>query len=223
MNTRKKLKKELLQYYILQVLNDQNSDCAQIYRTVKTYIKIRLSALYKALQALEEEGKIVSYIDDATSERKKIYCITPRGESYIEACAYEIENKQKLYQRECKVVRFWAGFAMGLFFLLWFPLFAVAFWLTLAFSIVFCAFSLVAPTALAAAFGYLGFKVLSYTFTVGMAEGLVTVLINLLFVLGAVVVCFFWLWVMTRFVKFAFRASGKLFRGLFKFISISGL
>lgn len=222
MNTRLKLKKELLQFYILKVLSEHESDGAQLYRTVKSYIKIKLSAMYKALRALEEEGKLIIRTVNADGN-KKMYCITPRGEAYIEAFAYEMENKQKRYQQETRVVRFWAGFAMGLFFLVWFPIFAVAFWALLALSVAFCAFSLAAPTAISALFGYFGLKTIAYAFTVGMMEGLVPVLINLLFAVGALVVCVFWLWVMTRFVKLAFRVCKKAFNGLFKFISISGI
>ena len=223
MNTRLKLKKELLQYYILKVLSEHETDGAQLYRTVKSYIKIKLSALYKALRALEEEGKIAIYTVAAADGRKKMYSITLRGEAYIEACTYEMENKRKRYLRETRIVRFWAGFAMGFFFLLWFPLFTAAFWLLLALSIAFCVFALAAPTAVSALFGYFGLKTIAYAFTVGMMEGLVQVLINLLFAVGSFVVCIFWLWVMTRFVKFAFRACKKAFNGLFNFLSISGL
>ena len=221
MNTRLKLKKELLQYYILQILSEQEVSGALLYKSVKSYIKISLSALYKALYALEEEGKVVSRVDES-DKKQKWYSITPRGEAYMEACVYEMENKKKLYQQETRIVRFWTGFLMGLFFLVWFPIFWVAFWLVLALSIVLCAVSFALPTAIAAAFGFIGYKILLYAFTVGMMEGLVAVLLNLLFVLGAAVVCIFWLWVMTRFVKWGFRAAGKLFRGLFKFLAVSG-
>ncbi len=229
MNTRATLEKELLRYYVLKVLSEKESYCAQLHRDMKRYIKanqanlkVSYSKLNKVLHDLTEEGKLSSRTDEK-DKKCVLYSVTSRGEVYMEAFEFELENKKKAYEEECKVVRFWPGFAMGIFFLLWFPLFAVAFWLVLAFVIAFCILSLAVPGAVAVAFAYFGVKTLIYAFTVCMGLGLAKVFLNLLFAVGLFIVCVFWLWLTKLFVKFAFRTSGKAFRRLFKFISVSGV
>ena len=229
MDTRVTLEKELLRYYILKFLSERESYCAQLYRDFKKYIKANRanlkfsdSKLNKVLHDLAEEGKLDSRVDEK-DKRRVLYSITPLGERYIVAFEFELENKKQAYEEECKVVRFWPGFAMGMFFLLWFPIFAVAFWLVLAFVIAFCVLSFVIPVAIALALGYFGVQAFIYAFTVCMAEGLTQVLLNVLFAIALFGVGVFWLWVAKVFVKFAFRVSGKAFKRLFKFISISGV
>lgn len=219
MDNKLKLKRELLEYYILTILCQKETHGAQLYKEIKPRIDTNASTVYDILSALERSEMLVGRIEKLDGKKRRVYTVTPRGLAHQAAYAQVFDERLQLYREQCAKDRFWPGFATGIFFPVWFPFFLIAFLFVLAFSVAIIGIALAVPGAATVGFAYFGVKLFIAAFTTYMAKGIMAVVVVSLIALVLCILSIFWAWATIRFVKFAGRVSGKAFRGLFRLLS----
>lgn len=91
------LKKGLLEYCILAVLNKADSYGYQIIKDVSSCVDISESTLYPILKRLESNGYLETYSVEHNSRLRKYYKITTKGKDHIEEFLINWEDVMKVY------------------------------------------------------------------------------------------------------------------------------
>ncbi len=77
------LKKGLLEYCVLAVLEDKDSYGYQIIKDVSNYVAISESTLYPILRRMEEAGNVTSYTDEYNNRLRKYFHLSDKGREYL--------------------------------------------------------------------------------------------------------------------------------------------
>lgn len=91
------LKKGLLEFCVLAVLNKSDSYGYQIIKDISTYIDISESTLYPILKRLEAGSYLETYSVEYNSRLRKYYRITDKGKEYINEFLDEWQQVMKIY------------------------------------------------------------------------------------------------------------------------------
>ncbi len=91
------LKKGLLEFCVLAVLNKSDSYGYQIIKDISTYIEISESTLYPILKRLESGSYLTTYSVEHNSRLRKYYQITDKGKDYIQEFLKEWQQVMKIY------------------------------------------------------------------------------------------------------------------------------
>ncbi len=91
------LKKGLLEFCVLAVLNKSDSYGYQIIKDVSTCIEISESTLYPILKRLETDSYLSTYSVEHNSRLRKYYKITDAGRIRIDEFLNEWQQVMKIY------------------------------------------------------------------------------------------------------------------------------
>lgn len=91
------LKKGLLEFCVLAVLNKSDSYGYQIIKDISTCIEISESTLYPILKRLEAGTYLETYSVAHNSRLRKYYKITDKGKEYINEFLGEWQQVMKIY------------------------------------------------------------------------------------------------------------------------------
>ena len=91
------LKKGLLEFCVLSVLNRSDSYCYQIIKDVSSCIEISESTLYPILKRLEANEYLTTYSVEHNSRLRKYYKITEKGQLHINEFLGDWDNVMKVY------------------------------------------------------------------------------------------------------------------------------
>lgn len=91
------LKKGLLEFCVLAVLNKSDSYGYQIIKDISACIEISESTLYPILKRLETGSYLKTYSVEHNSRLRKYYQITDKGKDYITEFLGEWQQVMKLY------------------------------------------------------------------------------------------------------------------------------
>jgi PadR family transcriptional regulator PadR len=91
------LKKGLLEFCVLAVLNKSDSYGYQIIKDISTCIEISESTLYPILKRLETGSYLKTYSVEHNSRLRKYYQITDKGKEYMNEFLNEWQQVMKIY------------------------------------------------------------------------------------------------------------------------------
>ncbi|MDU4891998.1 MAG: PadR family transcriptional regulator [Clostridium sp.] len=91
------LKKGLLEFCVLSVLNRSDSYGYQIIKDVSSCIEISESTLYPILKRLEANEYLTTYSVEHNSRLRKYYKITEKGQLHINEFLGDWDNVMKVY------------------------------------------------------------------------------------------------------------------------------
>lgn len=91
------LKKGLLEFCVLAVLNKSDSYGYQIIKDISTIIEISESTLYPILKRLETGEYLTTYSVEHNSRLRKYYKITDKGKAYINEFLSEWQQVMEIY------------------------------------------------------------------------------------------------------------------------------
>lgn len=91
------LKKGLLEFCVLAVLNKSDSYGYQIIKDISTCIDISESTLYPILKRLETGSYLKTYSIEHNSRLRKYYQITDKGKDYINEFLNEWQQVMDIY------------------------------------------------------------------------------------------------------------------------------
>lgn len=91
------LKKGLLEFCVLSVLNRSDSYGYQIIKDVSSCIEISESTLYPILKRLEANEYLTTYSVEHNSRLRKYYKITEKGQLHINEFLEDWDNVMKVY------------------------------------------------------------------------------------------------------------------------------
>jgi PadR family transcriptional regulator PadR len=91
------LKKGLLEFCVLAVLNKSDSYGYQIIKDISVCIEISESTLYPILKRLETGAYLKTYSIEHNSRLRKYYQITNEGKNYIDEFLNEWQEVMKIY------------------------------------------------------------------------------------------------------------------------------
>lgn len=91
------LKKGLLEFCVLAVLNKSDSYGYQIIKDISTCIEISESTLYPILKRLETGSYLKTYSVEHNSRLRKYYQITNEGKEYINEFFNEWQQVMEIY------------------------------------------------------------------------------------------------------------------------------
>ncbi|MEG1003194.1 PadR family transcriptional regulator [Clostridium sp.] len=91
------LKKGLLEFCVLAVLNKSDSYGYQIIKDIPSYIEISESTLYPILKRLESNDYLETYSIEHNSRLRKYYKITSKGKNHIKEFLADWEDVMKVY------------------------------------------------------------------------------------------------------------------------------
>ena len=91
------LKKGLLDFCVLAVLNKSDSYGYQIIKDVSTCIEISESTLYPILKRLETGSYLITYSVEHNSRLRKYYQITEGGKEHINKFLTEWQQVMEIY------------------------------------------------------------------------------------------------------------------------------
>ena len=91
------LKKGLLEFCVLAVLNKSDSYGYQIIKDISTCIEISESTLYPILKRLETGSYLTTYSVEHNSRLRKYYQITNEGKEYIKEFLNEWQQVMEIY------------------------------------------------------------------------------------------------------------------------------
>ena len=91
------LKKGLLEFCVLSVLNRSDSYGYQIIKDVSSCIEISESTLYPILKRLEANDYLETYSVEHNSRLRKYYKITQKGKNHINGFLGEWDEVMKVY------------------------------------------------------------------------------------------------------------------------------
>lgn len=81
MNTQ--LRKGLLEFCVLTVLEEKDSYGYQIIKDISLYVDISESTLYPILRRMEEAGNIIAYTEEYNSRLRKYFHLLDKGQKYL--------------------------------------------------------------------------------------------------------------------------------------------
>ena len=91
------LKKGLLEFCVLAVLNKSDSYGYQIIKDISTCVEISESTLYPILKRLEADSYLKTYSVEHNSRLRKYYQITNKGKDYMKEFLDESQQVMKIY------------------------------------------------------------------------------------------------------------------------------
>lgn len=91
------LKKGLLEFCVLAVLNKSDSYGYQIIKDISTCVEISESTLYPILKRLETSSYLETYSVEHNSRLRKYYRITNKGKEYINEFLNEWQQVMDIY------------------------------------------------------------------------------------------------------------------------------
>lgn len=91
------LKKGLLEFCVLAVLNKSDSYGYQIIKDIPSYIEISESTLYPILKRLESNDYLETYSIEYNSRLRKYYKITSKGKNRIKEFLIDWKDVMKVY------------------------------------------------------------------------------------------------------------------------------
>lgn len=91
------LKKGLLEFCVLAVLNKSDSYGYQIIKDISSYVEISESTLYPILKRLESSEYVETYSVEYNSRLRRYYKITPKGKNRIKEFLIDWEDVMKVY------------------------------------------------------------------------------------------------------------------------------
>lgn len=91
------LKKGLLEFCVLAVLNKSDSYGYQIIKDISVCIEISESTLYPILKRLEAGSYLETYSIEHNSRLRKYYKITDKGKAYVKEFLDEWQHVMEIY------------------------------------------------------------------------------------------------------------------------------
>ena len=91
------LKKGLLEFCVLAVLNKSDSYGYQIIKDISTCVEISESTLYPILKRLEAGSYLDTYSVEHNSRLRKYYKITNKGKDYMKEFLDEWQQVMEIY------------------------------------------------------------------------------------------------------------------------------
>lgn len=91
------LKKGLLEFCVLAVLNKSDSYGYQIIKDISSCVEISESTLYPILKRLEADSYLKTYSVEHNSRLRKYYQITNKGKEYMKEFLDEWQQVMKIY------------------------------------------------------------------------------------------------------------------------------
>ena len=91
------LKKGLLEFCVLAVLNKADSYGYQIIKDISTYIDVSESTLYPILKRLEAGSYLETYSVEYNSRLRKYYRITDKGKENVNEFLKDWQQVMKIY------------------------------------------------------------------------------------------------------------------------------
>lgn len=90
------LKKGLIEFCVLTILEKNDSYGYQIIKDIPNYIQISESTLYPLLRRMEMVGNVTSYTKEYNNRLRKYYHLTKNGQEYLNAFRYEKKQITKI-------------------------------------------------------------------------------------------------------------------------------
>lgn len=90
------LRKGLMEYCILSILEKNDSYGYQIMKDISPYIDISESALYSTLRKMEELGFVTFYTEEYNNRLRKYFHLSDKGHDYLNAFRGEADQLIKI-------------------------------------------------------------------------------------------------------------------------------
>lgn len=92
------LRKGLLEFCVLTVLEENDSYGYQIIKDISIYVDISESTLYPILRRMEEAGNIISYTEEYNSRLRKYFHLMDKGKEYLNLFRQEKKKLIKILE-----------------------------------------------------------------------------------------------------------------------------
>ncbi|MDD3413064.1 MAG: PadR family transcriptional regulator [Lachnospiraceae bacterium] len=92
------LRKGLLEFCVLSVLEEKDSYGYQIIKDISIYVDISESTLYPILRRMEEAGNIISYTEEYNSRLRKYFHLLDKGKECLNSFRQEKKKLIKILE-----------------------------------------------------------------------------------------------------------------------------
>ncbi|NLL76503.1 MAG: PadR family transcriptional regulator [Clostridiales bacterium] len=90
------LRKGLLEFCVLAVLEKQDSYGYKIIKDISTHVEISESTLYPILRRMEKAGNVTSYTEEYNHRLRKYFHLSDEGQIYLNAFRHERQQIVKI-------------------------------------------------------------------------------------------------------------------------------